>query len=86
MDLQKTEKFLAQEMPKTKKNNEARFLIRKRALLFAKYVLYFQGFLLSRARHEPVQWPYRLSVRTQDFQSWKPGATPGRVTNMQRTK
>lgn|GEM_PF-4476872 len=27
-----------------------------------------------------VRRPYRLSVRTQDFQSWKPGATPGKVT------
>lgn len=23
--------------------------------------------------------PYRLSVRTQAFQAWKPGSTPGRV-------
>ena len=38
-------------------------------------MLYFQGFFNK-------QWPHRLSVRTQDFQSWKPGATPGGVTEI----
>src|ERR1700733_9835214 len=28
--------------------------------------------------------PYRLSVRTQDFQSWKLGSTPSRVKNFMR--
>src|SRR3989344_837703 len=28
----------------------------------------------------PILRPYRLSVRTQAFQAWKPGSTPGRVT------
>ncbi len=51
-------------------------------------MLYFQGFFMDDSTAAPCvarvieseAGPYRLSVRTQDFQSWKPGATPGRVT------
>lgn len=40
-------------------------------------MLYFSSFIIFKYK----LWPYRLSVRTQDFQSWKPGSIPGRVTD-----
>jgi hypothetical protein len=39
--------------------------------MFTKRILF--GILEARR-------PYRLSVRTQPSQGWKPGSTPGKVT------